>query len=63
LGFEVCAATCHFASAHVEGSLVILPGEGGPDAKSVRFGWTDVPILNLYDGADLPASPFEMEIR
>lgn len=63
LGFEVCATTCRFASAHVEGTSVILPGEGSPDAKSVRFGWTDVPILNLYDAADLPASPFAMDIR
>jgi sialate O-acetylesterase len=63
LGFEACAASCHFASAHIDGDSVVLPGEGGPDAKSVRFGWSDAPILNLYDAADLPASPFAMDIR
>jgi sialate O-acetylesterase len=63
LGFEVCAASCHFASAHIEGDSIILPGEGGPNAKSVRFGWADAPILNLFDAADLPASPFAVEIR
>jgi sialate O-acetylesterase len=63
LGFEVCAASCHFASAHIEGGSVVLPGEGSGDAKSVRFGWSDVPILNLYDANDLPASPFAMDIR
>ena len=63
LGFEVCAASCHFASAHIEGDSVVLPGEGSQEAKSVRFGWSDAPILNLYDAADLPASPFAMDIR
>jgi sialate O-acetylesterase len=62
LGFEVCAAACHFASAHIEGNAIILSGEGRADAKSVRFGWSDAPILNLYDAADLPASPFAMDI-
>lgn len=63
LGFEVCAATCHFASAHIEGNTVVLPGEAIANARAVRFGWADVPYLNLYDGADLPASPFAMDIN
>ncbi|MBO9707940.1 MAG: glycosyl hydrolase family 2 [Caulobacter sp.] len=63
LGFEVCAASCRFASAHVEGSSIVLPGEGGAEAKSVRFGWADAPFLNLFDAADLPASPFAKEVR
>jgi sialate O-acetylesterase len=63
LGFEVCAAACHFASAHVDGTSVVIVGEGGADAKSVRFGWADAPLLNLFDAADLPASPFAMEVR
>lgn len=62
-GFEVCAAACHFASAHIEGNTVVLPAEGSAEARSVRFGWADVPYLNLYDGADLPASPFVMDIH
>ncbi|MBP2161197.1 MULTISPECIES: sialate O-acetylesterase [Asticcacaulis] len=63
LGFEVCEASCHFASAHVEGGSVVLPGAGSEDAKSVRFGWSDAPILNLYDAADLPASTFALDIK
>ncbi|ESQ83836.1 hypothetical protein AEAC466_10930 [Asticcacaulis sp. AC466] len=63
LGFEVCADACHFASAHIEGNSIVLPGEGRAEARSVRFGWADVPYLNLYDGADLPASPFAMQIH
>ncbi len=63
LGFEVCAATCHFASAHIEAGSVVLPGEGSQDAKSVRFGWSDAPILNLFDAGDLPASTFAIDIK
>lgn len=63
LGFEVCAASCHFASARIDGSSVVLADEGGVDAKSVRFGWADAPLLNLFDAADLPASPFAMDVR
>ena len=63
LGFEVCGAACHFASGHVDGTSVVLPGEGGAEAKSVRFGWADAPLLNLFDAADLPASPFSMDVQ
>lgn len=63
LGFEVCAASCHFASAHIEAGSVVLPGEGSQDAKSVRFGWSDAPILNLFDAGDLPASTFAIDIK
>jgi len=63
LGFEVCAAACRFVSARVDGISVVLPGQGGAGAKSVRFGWSDVPFLNLFDGADLPASPFAMDVK
>ena len=63
LGLEVCASACHFASGRVDGTSLVLPGEGGADAKSVRFGWADAPLLNLFDDADLPASPFAVDIH
>ena len=63
LGFEVCATTCHFVSGRVEGVSVVLPGQAVAGAKTVRFGWSDVPFLNLFDAADLPASPFAMDIQ
>ena len=28
---------------------------------AVRYGWADDPIVNLYNGADLPASPFRTD--
>jgi sialate O-acetylesterase len=29
----------------------------------VRYGWADSPIVILFDGAGLPAGPFEIEIQ
>jgi len=63
LGFEVCAASCRFVSARIDGTSVVLPGAGAVKAKSVRYGWADVPLLNLFDAADLPASPFSLLVR
>jgi sialate O-acetylesterase len=35
-----------------------------PEVKvpvAVRYGWADNPDCNLYNGADLPASPFRTD--
>jgi len=32
-----------------------------PEPRFVRFGWKDVLLINLYNSADLPASPFSSE--
>lgn len=63
IGFEVCADTCQFVDGHIDGNKVVLTGAATPAAKSVRFGWADVPTLNLFDKANLPASPFAMDIQ
>jgi sialate O-acetylesterase len=31
------------------------------EPKYVRYGWKDVPVVNLYNSAGLPASPFSSE--
>jgi len=28
---------------------------------AVRYGWSDNPVCNLYNGAGLPASPFRTD--
>jgi sialate O-acetylesterase len=33
-----------------------------PAPTRVRYCWGDSPICNLFDGAGLPAGPFEMRI-
>lgn len=69
VGFELCggeAETCRWADARIEGDAVVLDAvspEGADDATRVRYGWADSPICTLYDGAGLPAIPFEVRIE
>ena len=64
-GFELCGATqdtCRFARAQLlDGGKVKLEDASG--ATRVRFCWADSPLCNLYDGADLPVGPFEIEVQ
>ena len=32
-----------------------------PHPVAVRFGWADYPVVNLWNGAGLPASPFKTD--
>ncbi|HZX91963.1 MAG TPA: 9-O-acetylesterase, partial [Rudaea sp.] len=65
IGFELCAAqagTCRYASAEIHGEEVILRAPNAAAATRVRYGWADSPIVTLFDGAGLPAGPFEISI-
>lgn len=64
IGFEVCAAAaCRYAEARVAGDTVVLPGAGTPDVTRVRYAWADAPFVNLFGADDLPAAPFQLEVR
>jgi sialate O-acetylesterase len=66
IGFELCGAqpgSCHYATADIHGSDVILSAPNAGAATRVRYGWASCPIVTLFDGAGLPAGPFEMAIR
>ncbi|HVN04442.1 MAG TPA: sialate O-acetylesterase [Bryobacteraceae bacterium] len=61
-GFEVAGADHHYVSAaHIDGQTVVVssPEVAGP--KYVRYGWANSPVINLYNSAALPASPFTSE--
>lgn len=64
IGFELCdeARMCRFADAMIEGEDVVIDAASGSYAF-VRYCWGDAPICNLYNSADLPAVPFEIEVR
>lgn len=51
----------HWADAVIEGNTIVVssPEVGFPIA--VRYAWADNPICNLYNGANLPASPFRTD--
>jgi sialate O-acetylesterase len=62
-GFEIAGDDRHFvdATARIEGLSVLVsnPQVAGP--KYVRYGWKNVPTVNLFNSAGLPASPFTSE--
>lgn len=65
IGFELCGAgagSCRYVSGAAQGDRVVLEADGA-QAERVRFCWADSPICNLYDGAGLPAGPFEIAVE
>jgi sialate O-acetylesterase len=64
IGFEACAGTtCRYADARVAGDTVVLPGAGTPDVTRVRYAWADAPFVNLFGADDLPAAPFQLDVK
>ena len=52
------------ATAEVVGNTIIVvssPSVSSP--VSVRYGWDSYPVCNLFNGYELPASPFQMNFR
>jgi sialate O-acetylesterase len=65
VGFELCGAesgSCRYADARIRGDEVLLRAANAASATRVRYGWADSPVVTLFDGAGLPAGPFELSI-
>jgi sialate O-acetylesterase len=62
-GFEVAGADRKYktATAKLDGNSVVVSSPEVVAPKYVRYGWKDVPTVNLCNGAGLPASPFSSE--
>ena len=58
-GFEIAGSDGHFvtATARIDGDTVVASG-GVAAPKYVRYGWTNAPVINLFNAQGLPASPF-----
>jgi sialate O-acetylesterase len=64
IGFELCGAeagSCRYAEAQIRGDIVLLRAPVANPTR-VRHAWADSPIVTLFDGAGLPAGPFELPI-
>lgn len=48
-----------WAQAKIEGSTVVVWSPSVAKPVGVRYAWADNPTCNLYNGAGLPASPFQ----
>ena len=47
------------ADAHISGSLVVVTSPKITQPKAVRYAWSGNPQCSLYNGAGLPAFPFD----
>jgi sialate O-acetylesterase len=62
-GFEVAGEDRKYkpATARLDGKSVVVTSSEVAQPTYVRYGWKDVPTVNLCNGAGLPASPFSSE--
>ncbi|HSH94042.1 MAG TPA: sialate O-acetylesterase [Roseimicrobium sp.] len=62
-GFAVCGEDKKFvwATAAIEGDKVVLSATGVDKPVAVRFGWSDYPVVNLFNKEGLPAHPFRTD--
>jgi len=62
-GFSICGADHKWvwADAKIDGATVLVWSDQVPQPAAVRYAWDGNPTCNLYNGADLPASPFRTD--
>jgi len=62
-GFSIAGDDRRFvwADARLDGDTVIVSSPTVSKPVAVRYGWADNPIVNLYNKAGLPASPFRTD--
>jgi sialate O-acetylesterase len=62
-GFEIAGADGRFvkAEARIDGKTVVVESAQVPVPKQVRYGWSNALVVNLFNSAGLPASPFTTE--
>jgi len=51
----------HPARAKIVGETVVVNSSEVPQPAAVRYGWANVPEGNLFNRAQLPASPFRTD--
>ena len=62
-GFAIAGEDKKFvwAEAKIENNEVVVWNSKIKNPVAVRYGWAANPICNLFNGADLPASPFRTD--
>jgi sialate O-acetylesterase len=62
-GFAIAGADRKFVwgNAKIEGDKIVVTSDQVADPIAVRYAWADNPVCNLYNKADLPASPFRTD--
>ena len=62
-GFAIAGLDHHFhwAEARIDGNDVIVSSKDLLNPVAVRYAWATNPVCNLYNEANLPASPFRTD--
>jgi sialate O-acetylesterase len=62
-GFAICGPDKQFvwAKAEIQGDTVVVSSPQVTHPVAVRYGWADFPVVNLWNKAGLPASPFRTD--
>lgn len=62
-GFTVAGSDKKFqnAMATIEGNSVVVLSPSGQEPVAVRFGWSNFPVVNLWNKNGLPAVPFRTD--
>ncbi len=62
-GFTIAGADKQFVSAkaEIQGNTIVVYADGVTNPQAARYGWANVPDVNLYNKEGLPASPFRTD--
>jgi sialate O-acetylesterase len=62
-GFAICGEDRNFvwANAEIAGDTVVVSCPSVTKPVAVRYGWSDNPVVNLWNKDGLPASPFRTD--
>lgn len=64
-GFTIAGMDKAFipAKAQIQDDTVVVSADGITDPQAVRYGWANVPDVNLFNKEGLPASPFRTDVE
>jgi sialate O-acetylesterase len=62
-GFAICGPDKKFvwAKAQIDGDKIAVSSPDVKNPMAVRYGWSDYPVVNLWNKDGLPASPFRTD--
>lgn len=53
---------CAWKDSEIQGSTILVSAEGVAAPKAVRYGWANVPDVNLFNQQGLPVSPSPTDV-